>query len=109
MTKDCGASDKYFASIDECIPLDVAGKSEFLSSYQSVNRCPGGAIRSTTDLEGLRFCQAVSGGLTISVYDDNADFSALYDIVTIQGLCLIIVIVFVACIIYECTVFSRIE
>ena len=86
MAKSCGASAKYFASIDECIPLSIAAAPLFLATFQYANICPGGELKTIMDLEGMRYCNNVNGGLTISVDDVNADYSSLYDIRTISGL-----------------------
>ena len=45
-------------------------------------------INTVEKLEGLRYCKKITSGLTISLYDDNADFSSVFDIETIQGVLL---------------------
>lgn len=42
-------------------------------------------IVTIADLEKLRFCQVVTGSLSIQVTDPNADYTALYDISMIEG------------------------
>jgi len=61
--------------------------------------CDGGVIQTKFDLERLRFCQVVTGSLDIELYDVSADFSALFDIRTIQGLSIVLscLFLFVRC------------
>ena len=82
----CDSSSYYFSSIFECVPLSIASTQAFRTAYQQVKTCGGGVVSSTSQLEALRFCQAVNGSLTITVNDTTADFSAMYDIGTIAGL-----------------------
>ena len=42
-------------------------------------------IDTVEKLEGLRYCKKLTTGLTISLYDEDADFSSVFDIETIQG------------------------
>ena len=42
-------------------------------------------IDTIEKLEGLRYCKKLTAGLTITLYDDDADFSSIFDIETIQG------------------------
>jgi len=86
LAKQCSYDAKYFAGIDECVPLSIAGTSDFLNAYTRVNTCPGGHVSSLSDLEGLRFCNIINGDLIINVNDVNADYTSLFDISTIQGL-----------------------
>ena len=85
IAKTCGSSSKYFQSIDECVPLTIATLSTFLSSITYVKTCNGGTISTTDGLEALRYCTVINGSLVIAVSDLTADYSALHDIVTIQG------------------------
>ena len=57
----------------------------FLPAFQQEKRCFGGIIRTITELESLRFCEALIGGLIIEVDDASADFTALHYIRTIEG------------------------
>ena len=43
-------------------------------------------VQTADDLEALRYCSVLDGSLTIAITDLTADYSALYDIATIQGL-----------------------
>jgi hypothetical protein len=85
IAKNCGSSGKYFYSIDECIPLSIASNKAFLDTFLIEHNCNGSVIDTVEKLEGLRYCKKITSGLTISVYDDNADFSSVFDIETIQG------------------------
>ena len=60
----------------------------FIDTYLDNRVCPGGLIQSLGDLEGLRYCQSISSGLTINVNDPDADYTSVYDIQSIGGLCI---------------------
>lgn len=85
LAQTCAAGSNYFPAIDECVPLQLASTQAFLNAYSFVKTCAGGVVDSVDKLEGLRYCQVVTGSLTIAVSDVNADYSALYDIRQIQG------------------------
>jgi hypothetical protein len=59
--------------------------SAFLDAFQASNVCKESEIDSLEKLEGLRYCDRISTGLTISVFDDDADFTSVFDIKTIEG------------------------
>lgn len=61
--------------------------SAFLDAFQAGKVCKESEIDSLEKLEGLRYCKRISTGLTISVYDDEADFTSVFDIQTIEGQC----------------------
>ena len=84
----CGSDTSYFSSIDECVPLSIAATPAFLQSITFKTPCNFGnvTVKTVDELEGLRFCGIISGSLSIAVNDLTADYSALYDIATIQGL-----------------------
>ena len=82
----CAANFKYFADIDECVSLSFTSSTAFLRAYLSDKVCSGLVVRTLTDLEGLRYCETISSALTIEINDPNADYTALYDIKTINGL-----------------------
>ena len=83
----CGSDASYFSSIDECIALSIAAVPAFLQSITFTKPCSGNVtVRTVDELEGLRYCGSLTGSLTIGVSDLTADYSALYDIATIQGL-----------------------
>ena len=84
--KICGADAKYFSNIDECVPLTYTSMPTFLKAYLVDNICHGMVINSLEGLEGLRYCDTIDAGLTISINDANADFSSLYDINRIRGM-----------------------
>ena len=95
MAKNCGSGAKYFSSIDECIPLANLSLPEFLQSITYSITCTAASdIRTVDDLEGLRYCGVIESGLTIMVSDLTADYSALHDIVSVQGLKRVIVLDF---------------
>ena len=83
----CGPDESYFSSIHECIPLSIAGRAEFLQGITFTFPCSVGEVVTTADeLEAFRYCGSIVGPLTIAVADGTADYSALYDIVSIDGL-----------------------
>ena len=87
VAKNCGSGAKYFSSIDECIPLAKLALPEFLQSITYSIACTATSdIRTVDDLEGLRYCGSIESGLNIMVSDLTADYSALYDISSVQGL-----------------------
>ena len=73
------------------MPQTIAATSDFVQSFRYKKLCSGGSVRSQADLEALRFCTVVSGPLSIEVGDAAADYSALFDIATVQGM------IFLAC------------
>ena len=82
----CGLGASYFSSIDECVPLSIAAMPAFLQSITFLRACRGNVtVRTVDELEGLRYCDSVTGSLTISVSDLTADYSSLYDVDTIEG------------------------
>ena len=85
IAKHCGSSGKYFYSIDECIPLSIASSKAFLDAFLTDKSCDESVIDTIEKLEGLRYCKKLTAGLTITLYDDDADFSSIFDIETIQG------------------------
>ena len=86
VAKQCVSGSNYFSSIDECVPVSIASTSAFLDSFLQTKSCNGGVVRSTAALEGLRFCNTIIGGLDIEVSDLSADFTSLYDVVSITGM-----------------------
>ena len=86
IAKNCGSDAVYFPSIDECVSLVYTSMPTFLDAFLTERACAGGVVKSSSDLEGLRFCTHITGGLTITVDDVNADFSSLFDIAEITGL-----------------------
>ena len=85
IAQDCGSDAKYFTTIDECIPLNIATMPAFLASFTKTKTCSGGAVKTVDDLEALRYCASISGHLDIQVNDGNADFGSLHDIGAIDG------------------------
>jgi hypothetical protein len=59
----------------------------FVKAFSEIKYCKGNrVIRTTEELESLRYCDYIQGGgLTIEVRDAAADFSAMNDIDTIEG------------------------
>ena len=88
MALKCGSAGSYFSSIDECIPLSIAAMPVFIHSIIFKTPCNFGnvTVQTVDELERLRYCGVLDGSLTIAVSDLTADYSALYDIATIQGL-----------------------
>ena len=84
ITPTCSAESTFFAPIAECIPVALASTNEFLVALTGKRTCNGGLIQTQSDLERLRFCQVVTGNLIINA-SSVADFTALFDIQTIQG------------------------
>lgn len=82
----CGSGSKYFSSIDECIPLNIATMPAFLASFTNTKACNGTVVKTVDDLEALRYCATIKGRLDIQVNDGNADFGSLYDIGSISGM-----------------------
>ena len=84
--KSCPSDFKYYASVDACIPLGAASSQFFLAAFTTRKTCAGGTIATTQDLEALRFCDIVTGGLTITESDRAADFTSLWYISEIRGM-----------------------
>jgi hypothetical protein len=68
------------------VPQSIAGTEEFLLAYQHAPICAGGIISNASNLERFRFCEVVNGSLLIDFDDEEADYSSLFDIRTIEGL-----------------------
>ncbi len=85
----CGSGSTYFSLIHECVPLSIAALPSFVSSFTYSIPCNGTTVRTSKDLEGLRYCDIVNGELGIVLGDLTADYSALYDIDIITGLSLL--------------------
>jgi hypothetical protein len=85
IAKTCQSSETYFSLLDECVPTVYASSQEFLSSYVLTKTCNGSVVQTAAQLEALRYCNVLTSGLTIEVFDEEADFDALLDIHTIQG------------------------
>jgi hypothetical protein len=69
------------------VPLTVASLPLFAIAFSEIKYCKGNrVIRTTEELESLRYCDYIQGGgLTIEVHDAAADFYAMNDIDTIEG------------------------
>jgi hypothetical protein len=87
VSQACGSQSRYFSAIDECVPLSIASSKVFVDAISAKKRCAGGRISTKTALEALRFCDVITSALSIEVNEMNADFTALHDIETIEGLC----------------------
>ena len=81
----CAANTTFFSSIYACVPNSIVSLASFLPSFLAGKQCAGQTVSTTAQLEGLRFCTAITGGLTVTVSDASADYSSLYDIATISG------------------------
>ena len=86
---ECDESSKYFGRIHACVPLTIASSPLFTTAFSEIKYCKGNrVIRTTEELESLRYCDYIrGGGLTIEVHDAAADFYAMNDIDTIEGSC----------------------
>jgi hypothetical protein len=69
------------------VPLAVASSPLFASAFSENKKyCAGNRVIITkADLESLRYCDHIRGGLTIEVRDASSDFYAMNDIDTIEG------------------------
>ena len=85
----CGSDSTYFSLIHECVPLSIAALPSFVLSFSNSVACNGTTVRTSKDLEGLRYCIVVNGELDIILGDLTADYSVLTDIVSITGLSLL--------------------
>ena len=86
MARDCGKNSLYYSLIDECIPLAIISNPKFLNSFMNDIPCYGGVVATLADLEALRYCNTIiEEGLTFTVNDPLADFSAVFDIKSITG------------------------
>ena len=81
----CESGSTYFASIDECVPVSLSSLPAFVQSISSSRPCFGGIITTALQLEALRFCTVITSSLVIALSEELADYTALYDIATIQG------------------------
>ena len=68
------------------MPLSIASLSAFVSAFELSNVCNGRTVRTAEDLNGLRFCDTVTGALTVTVNDPFADFEVFRDIEMLTGL-----------------------
>ncbi len=85
LAKTCRSGSRYLELIDACVDSLLASLPAFLATYEANNVCHGQVIDNLVKLEGLRYCHTMDAGLTITVSDENADFSAMFDIRLIQG------------------------
>ena len=90
--QNCGYQAKFFALIDECVPLSIASTPAFLNAFEIENFCSGRTLRTAEDLNSMRFCDTVTGGLTVAVNDPLADFEVFRDMEVIMGLGLSIIV-----------------
>ena len=86
VAQTCGSDAKYFSAIDECVPLNIASSRLFLDTFLLTSSCIGGEMATQTQIEGMRYCNVIYGGLNITLKDASADFSAFFDITTLLGL-----------------------
>ena len=86
IAQKCGSGAKYFSVIDECVPLSIASTATFLDSFLLASPCTGGEMATQAQIEGIRYCNMIYGGLNITLNDPSADFSAFFDITTLLGL-----------------------
>ena len=81
----CAGNATFFSSIYACVPSSIVSLAAFLPSFLAGKQCAGLTVSTTAQLEGLRYCTSVTGGLTVTVSDVSADYSSLHDIGTISG------------------------
>ena len=82
----CPIGERYFSTIDECIPDAITLLPDFPRAFVLNKTCEGRLVASQSQLDSLRFCIIINGSLTLAVGDVSADFSALHDITAIEGL-----------------------
>ena len=87
MASTCETTTSYFAPIDECVPNSISSSPVFLDSFLLQKQCTPANITTLAGLEALRYCTRVAGSLGVFVFDDRADFTALFDVSEIHGLC----------------------
>ena len=58
----------------------------FLNAFEVAHHCSGRTLHTAEDLNGMRFCDTVTGGLTVAVNDPLADFEVFRDMEVIMGL-----------------------
>ena len=83
--KICPANSVYYKALDACIPLETSATSGFRDAFTLKKKCFCGTVETTEQLDALRFCEIIEGGLTISVNNASADFRSLRYISQIQG------------------------
>ena len=87
VAQTCGSDAMYFSAIDECVPLSIVGSTQaFLGTFTQSDPCLGGEMATQAQIEGMRYCNVIYGGLNITLNDPSADFSAFFDITTLLGL-----------------------
>jgi hypothetical protein len=82
----CASGWHFLRQLRECIPEHIFHTNAFSRAVRQERRCQGGLISTLPDLEALRYCDHIQGSLTITVDDVAADFTALHNIISIQGL-----------------------
>ena len=58
----------------------------FLQAFEIAHPCSGRTLHTAEDLNGLRYCSTVTGGLTVAVNDPHADFEVFRDVEIVMGL-----------------------
>ena len=58
----------------------------FLNAFEVAHMCSGRTVRTAEDLNGLRFCDTITGALTVAVNDPIADFEVFRDMEVVMGL-----------------------
>ena len=64
----------------------LASMPAFLNAFEVVHPCSGRTLHTAEDLNGMRFCDSVTGGLTVAVNDPLADFEVFRDMEVVMGL-----------------------
>ena len=86
----CDAGSSYFKSLDACVTDELVGSSAFAAAFQTQRVCGDAVVQQASELEALRFCDAINGSLAIEVGDKAADLMALRNIETVRGLSLML-------------------
>ena len=106
----CDIGSTYYSSIDSCVPQSISSLALFVSAFSFMRTCASVSVYTVADLEALRYCNLITGDLAIFVSDSTADFSSLHDIITIQGLYLLIYRLYLtACLELSCVYMKRSE
>ena len=77
----CGSNAVFYSSIYACVPLSIAS----LSLFTTLIPCTVGVVRTVAELQTLRYCHVYTTDVIVEIDDPTADYSVLYDTISIQG------------------------
>ena len=80
-TLSCRSNAMFYSSICTCVPLSIA----FLASFTTLISCTVGMVRTVAELQTLRCCHVYPTNVIVEIEDPTADYSVLYDTISIQG------------------------